>query len=250
MVRANSSPATEGARRDTNARPTVLFIAGFGDNASMFAGLHETALADAYCLTPLDLPGFGAPALDMETTSLQSLAEFVARKAKETGAEIIVAHSVASIIASLAARETDCPITTILSLEGNITAEDAYFSGIAADYDDPYAFRTAFLGRLAEMAESAPIITRYHMSVSAADPVALWQLGKDARRFSTEKVPGEILASAAKVTYLYNPDNCPESTLEWLRQYPMERIVLANATHWASVDQPKLLAEKILTALH
>ena len=102
-------------------RPPMVLIAGFGDDSSMYAGLNETELTDVYDLVPIDLPGFGAPALDEETT-LKSLAEFVDAKAKEVGAEIIVAHSVASITASLAASEPDSPITTILSLEGNITA--------------------------------------------------------------------------------------------------------------------------------
>ena len=243
-----SLSVTERDGRAAAAQPAILFIAGFGDNASMFAGLHNTALADDYHLLPVDLPGFGAPALGTETT-LKSLAEFVAGKAKETGAEIIVAHSVASIIASLAAREPDCPIKTILSLEGNITAEDAYFSGTAADYDDPLAFRSAFLQRLDDMATSAPIIARYRENVSKADPTALWQLGNDAHRFSAQQVPGDVLASSANATYLYNPENCPDSTLEWLKSNQIKRIVLANATHWKSVDQPELLAEKISKAL-
>ncbi|CUH43027.1 hypothetical protein RUM4293_01920 [Ruegeria atlantica] len=58
-----------------------------------------------------------------------------------------------------------------------------------------------------------------------------------------------VLQNAAMVTYLYNPENCPKTTIEWLSENPMDRIVLDNATHWASVDQPELLAEKILLAL-
>lgn len=229
-------------------RPAILLIAGFGDNSGMFSGLLDTHLARTYRLLPVDLPGFGAPPLEAETT-LNALAEFVADKAGETAAEVIVAHSVASIIASLAAMQPGCPITTIISLEGNITAEDAYFSGTAADYDSPQAFRTAFLERLDEMAATEPIIARYREVVSHADPLALWQLGTDARRFSSDHVPGEILAAAADVTYLYNPRNCPETTLRWLADNPMKRTVLESATHWASVDQPAMLADAIADAL-
>ena len=229
-------------------RPAVLLIAGFGDNSGMFSGLLDTHLARAYRLLPVDLPGFGAPPLEAEAT-LNALAEFVADKAREASAELIVAHSVSSIIASLAATQPGCPITTIISLEGNITAEDAYFSGTAADYDSPEAFRTAFLERLDEMAATEPMIARYREVVSHADPLALWQLGTDARRFSSDHVPGEVLAAAADVTYLYNPRNCPETTLRWLAENPMKRTVLENATHWASVDQPAMLADAIADAL-
>lgn len=248
MSEAMPKPGAIKLVTPSEAQPAILFIAGFGDTAEMFADLHETRLVKSYRLLPLNLPGFGAPALKGET-ALEALARFVAGKAKETGAEIIVAHSVASIIASLAARQPDCSITTILSLEGNITLEDAYFSGTAADYDDPESFRTAFLKRLDEMAASAPIIARYRHSVAQADPLALWQLGRDARRFSARYVPGEILAAAADVTYFYNPENCPDSTLRWLDENPMQRVVLEKASHWQSVDQPALLADKILEAL-
>ena len=240
--------ATSETVHEAAALPTILFIAGFGDNASMFENLSETDLAESYHLLPINLPGFGVPALESKTT-LDALSQIVADKASETGAEIIVAHSVASIIASLAAERTGCPLTTIISLEGNITAEDAYFSGTAADYDDPSAFRSAFLSRLDEMATDAPIIKRYRQSVSEADPLALWQLGIDARRFSSEYVPGDVLNAAANVVYLYNPKNCPASTVQWLKDNPMKRIVLDNATHWKSVDQPTLLADKIYEAL-
>ncbi|WP_256415721.1 alpha/beta hydrolase family protein [Ruegeria sp. HKCCD7255] len=222
-----------------------MFVAGFGDNGSMFDGLAETHLAISHRLLPINLPGFGAQSLAGRTT-LEALAKYVKNEAIKYEAEIIVAHSVASIIASLAAGRADCPLTTIVSVEGNITAADAYFSGTAADYSDPAEFRGAFLMRLDEMAKSAPIIRRYRDEVSKADPVALWQLGIDARKFSTHRVPGEVLQRAANVTYLYNPDDCREGTVRWLEENKINRIVLENATHWPSIDQPEMLAKKSL----
>ena len=228
-------------------KPVMLMIAGFGDNASMFDGLVKSELAETFDVLPLDLPGFGGVAAAKETT-LSSLADFVASKAIETGAEVIVAHSVASIIASLAAQRADCPLIRILSLEGNLTAEDAYFSGTAADYDSPADFRAAFLARLDQMAETAPEIARYRKQAAQADVRALWELGCDARRFSDLHSPGEVLLDAASAVYLYNPNNCPDSTLEWLDRHDLPKVVLENATHWKSVDQPDLLARKLSQA--
>jgi len=99
------------------------------------------------------------------------------------------------------------------------------------------------------MAKTVPVIRRYRREVSKADTLALWQLGTDARRFSAEHVPGVVLQEAANVTYLYNPDNCPDSTIRWLEENEMDRIILENATHWKSVDQPEMLADKIAEAL-
>jgi len=223
-------------------------IAGFGDNASMFEGLHQTRLAQHARLIPFDLPGFGAPALETETT-LEALATVVADKAASSSAEIVVAHSVASIIASLAVQKPGSPLRTIFSLEGNLTPEDAYFSGTAADFNDAGSFRTAFLRRLTQMEEADPVIARYRHAVQQADPSVLWQLGCDARRFSQSRMPGEMLMAAPHVTYFYNPENCPQSSIDWLNAYPMNRVILKDASHWASVDQPALLSEKMLEAL-
>lgn len=233
---------------EDEALPVILCIAGFGDNADMFTGLKQTPLAHLYRLLPINLPGFGAPPLVQETT-LHELADYVCTRAKECGSEIVLAHSVASIVASLAAQRPGSPIERILSMEGNITSEDAYFSGTAADFANHETFRASFLARLDDMALSAPIIARYRSAVAQADPLALWQLGRDARHFSDRVVPGEVLATSASVTYFYNPENCPETTLKWLEENPMERCILPDASHWASVDQPELLANMIAMSL-
>ena len=230
-------------------RPAILCLAGLGDGAEMFAPLRETELAAHYRLVPIDLPGFcGRPALEGPTT-LAALAEVVHEAARREAARIVVAHSVASIVASLAARRAPRVVDRIVSLEGNLTAADAYFSGTAADYPDPGAFRAAFLARLDALSKTQPIFGRWRALVAQADPRALWELGCDARRFSEAKVPGEVLREAAAVCHLYNPDNCPEATLEWLDRNPLPRIVLAGASHWPSVEQPQLLSRAILEAL-
>lgn len=231
-----------------HTRPVILFLSGFGDGASLFAKMHDTDLARDFDLRPLSMPGFGAPRQSDETT-LKSLADWVVDQANVSGAEIVVAHSVASLVAALAAMVPGSPITRILSVEGNITAQDAYFSGTAADFPDPTSFRTAFLGRLTEMAKGNPVFAAFRDRVSAADPLALWQLGRDARRYSAQVVPGEILLAAAQAVYLYNPVNCPQSTLDWLDQNPMPRILMDGASHWPSIDQPDLLAQAIRQAL-
>ena len=230
-------------------KPTLILLAGFGDGGGMYAPLMDTPLAQRYRLLSLDLPGFaGAPTLPGSTT-LEALAEVVHEAALREDARILVAHSVASIIASLAAGRAGSPVETIISLEGNLTAEDAYFSGTAADYDDAETFKTAFLARVDEMAETQPLVRRYAEAVRRADPRALWELGCDARRFSETRIPGEVLSRAAEAIYLYNPDNCAPASLDWLARSGMKAVILEGASHWPSVDQPKVLAKKMLEVL-
>lgn len=228
-------------------RDGIVMIAGFGDNSSMFDGLAATKLAREYTLIPFNLPGFGAPPLEGDTT-IDALAEVLAAEARRTGAKIVLAHSVASIIASIALGK-DSPLEMILSMEGNITIEDAYFSGTAADYDDPATFHTAFLTRMAEKAKASPIFARYHDNVAKADQRALWHLGRDARRFSETRHPGEVLIASGRVSYFYDDPNCPQSTLDWLRSHDIDARRLAGASHWPSIDVPDLLSAECLGAI-
>ncbi|MEM6827781.1 MAG: alpha/beta hydrolase [Pseudomonadota bacterium] len=228
-------------------RSTILMIAGFGDNSSMYDPLLATDLADRHNLVPLDLPGFGAEPLEAETT-LAALTEFVAEKAKTHNADTIIAHSVASIIASLAAREAGSPLTHIISLEGNLTAEDAYFSGRASEHANAASFGDWFLPRLAKKSEGDPILARYAEEVAKADPKALWELGCDAKRFSDREHPGEALREAGRVTYIFNPDNCLESSVAWLSESGINSVQLPGASHWPTIDRPDPLAQIISKA--
>ena len=229
--------------------PTILFVPSFGDGAELYALMHQTVLWFRYRLLAIDLPGFaGTEPLDGPTT-LEALADVVHGIASDAGARIVVAHSAGSIIASLAARRPGSPIDTIIALEGNLTADDAYFSGTAADHATAAAFRQVFLDRLDEMAHTQPTVQRYREIVAQADPQALWELGCDVRRFSETQVPGDVLRETAAVCYLYNPANFSPATLDWLRRNPLPTIRLDGASHWPSIDQPDRLAQRILEAL-
>lgn len=228
-------------------RPIAVCLPGFGDNASMFTQLLETDTAARIRFVPFDLPGFGAPALP--DTTLATLADAVLRHCSSLGARILIAHSVASIIASIAAKTSkENPhhhIDQIISLEGNLTAEDAYFSGTAANFSDALSFRAAFLDRLDAMASNDPIIAGYRDRVREADPYALWSLGCDAKAFSTESVPGALLLAAADVVYVHNPANCAAASLAWLKSSGLESIVIDGASHWPTIDKPEQVAKAI-----
>ena len=134
--------------------------------------------------------------------------------------------SLGSITASLAAARTTPQVHTVISIEGNLTPEDAYFSGSAARYGSAVEFRTAFLSRLDDMADESPVVSRYRHQVAKADPRSLWELGCDAHEFSATRSPGDVLSNAApRVHYLYNPANTPAATIRWLETHQLPRTL-------------------------
>lgn len=230
--------------RQASPAGPVLALAGFGDNGSMYEPLVREGARLGLEIRSLELPGSGAALLD-GTTSLPRLAHYVAGAAADIGARAIIAHSVASIIASLAARELGCPIDAIISLEGNLLAGDAYFSGLAADFATPAAFRAALLQRVERLAISDPALARYRSELEKAHWPSLWELGRAARAFSEKTHPGRLLAQSGRVLYVLNRANCATVSLDWLASSGIETCELPGASHWPSIDRPVDLAKAI-----
>lgn len=227
----------------------ILCLAGFGDDGTMYERLGETRLAKGARLCLLDLPGCGAEPPSPETPgALTSLASFVSSTTAHIGASVVVAHSAAAIVAGLAAQNPASGITTLISLEGNLTDADAYFSGQAAHYEAPSSFMTAFIERLDELSQD-PLIARYRDRVARADPHTLWSLGRDVAAFSAGATPGDLLFGVPRAAYVYNPDNCAKQSLDWLAASGLRSIELPGASHWPTLDAPGLVAEAISSIL-
>jgi pimeloyl-ACP methyl ester carboxylesterase len=234
--------------------PTIVLLAGFGDTGAMFVPLAGTVSLRRFHLVMPDLPGFGASPPRQSVMTLEQQARVVVRLVEDqhgSGAPdplVLVGHSVASIIASLAARMllVRGRQVQVMSLEGNLTAADAYFSGTAADHDDPVEFKAAFVERLRSLAVTDPIVDRYRSRVMAADPEALWRLGRDSRRVGDHSPPGAILESLSPApVYLYNPDNCDDSSLRWLERSALRSVRMHGVSHWATIDAPDRVADEL-----
>jgi pimeloyl-ACP methyl ester carboxylesterase len=228
----------------------IVLVAGFADHGGMFELLGSTELGRRFALHAVDLPGMGGSSPLDEPLTLDRAAAVVADVVNRTAARTIVGHSVGSIVASLAADAPDSSIDTVISIEGNLTPADAYFSGSAAQFESPDEFHAAFLARLSEMAADDEVVRRYRDQAAIADSTSIWEMGSDTHHFSRKQSPGEVLArSAEHVHYLYNPDKTPDDSIQWLREHELAATILEGTTHWPTVDQPNLIANTILDCL-
>ncbi len=124
-------------------------------------------------------------------------------------------------------------------------AEDAYFSGRAAEFDDAFLFKQRFLDDVWEMAQTRSILRRYFASAVLADPVAMWELGRDARRIGAGDAPGRAYRRVHPSLYYWSPANTAETTGQWIAASGLEQQQFANASHWPTVDQPNETARAI-----
>lgn len=210
--------------------------------------MFATPLAERYRLIALDLSGFGASPPRDGVRTIADHAEIVAALARAVAASApvgLVAHSMASMIAVAAAERLGARFGGLFSIEGNLTAEDTYFSGRAADFDEPAAFKQRFLDDVWAMAERRPIFRHYFAAAQAADPAAMWHLGRDARRQSIGDSPGQAYRRARPSLYYWSEASTTAATSRWILDSGLDHRCFADASHWPMIDQPAETARAI-----
>lgn len=230
--------------------PTIVCLHGFADSSEMFRPLFETELVQRYRLLAVDLPGFGASPGQEAVGTISEHAEALAAllvRAVPGGRIGLVGHSIASPIAIETIDRLPQRPLGLFSIEGNLTADDAYFSGLAADYESSVAFKQAFVDRIWEMAQSQPILRRYHGTAVMAEARAMWRLGRDAKRISVGDGPGQAFAAVPVPTlYYWSPDNTPKTTRDWIAASGLANRRFSESSHWPSIDQPAATAGAIM----
>jgi pimeloyl-ACP methyl ester carboxylesterase len=229
---------------------TLILLHAFADSGLAFTPLFATPLADRFRLVAPDLAGFGASPPRHNVRAIADHAEAVGALVGSRpmpGPVGLVAHSVASMIAVEAVPRLGARFAGLFSIEGNLTAEDAYFSGRAADFADPFTFKMRFLDDLWTMAREQLVLRRYFAAAMLADPTAMWEFGHDARRRSIDDRPGQAYRRVRPSLYYWSPATTLESTQRWIAQSGIEQRQFTDASHWPMVDKPENTAGAITT---
>lgn len=226
--------------------PTLLFIHALADCSLAYAPLFATPLAEEFRLVAIDLPGCGASPRRDDVLTIAQHAEVLAALARSLPGPIgLVGHSVGSMIAVETATRLGERFGGLFSIEGNLTAEDAYFSGRAADFDDPDALKTRFLADLWSMGQERPVLRRFHAMATMADARAMWSLGRDARRLSVGDAPGRAYLGVRPSLYYWSAKSTMPSTRDWIMNSGLPHQQFTDASHWPMIDQPSVTAQAI-----
>jgi pimeloyl-ACP methyl ester carboxylesterase len=221
---------------------TLILLHAFADCGLAFTPLFATPLADRFRLVAPDLAGFGVSPPGHNVRAIADHADTVGALVASLpmpGPVGLVAHSVASMIAVEAVPRLGTQFAGLFSIEGNLTAEDAYFSGRAADFADPFTFKLRFLDDLWTMAQEQLELRRYFAGAMLADATAMWELGRDARRRSIDDRSGQAYRRIRPSLYYWSPATTLESTQRWIAQSGIEQRQFTDASHWPMVDRPE-----------
>lgn len=231
-------------------REPIVFVHGFGDNGAVFAPLFSQSggLAQSFWLIAVDLGGFGRtqrthPAtISNHAQSLATLIDCLSNR-RRVG---LVGHSVGSPICVDAARLLGSQISGLVSIEGNLTNDDSYFTGKVRQHTSPDDFKAAFLAEIQSLVKPQRAAAHYYSAVCSADPQAMWELAHDVlKRGHSTTFGEEFQALPVQKLLLWNPRNYSEQSVGWVQRGNIHAPVVETEGHWLMLEQPEAVSAEI-----
>lgn len=193
-----------------------------------------------------DLPGFGASLPLRGEATIPAYADFLLRLSRAVSPKRrigVVAHSLSATLAVEAALQSPQEIGALLSIEGNLTPDDAYFSGRAAAYDNSDQFKHALADAIGAIAQQEPAVWRYHGAVCASDAPTMWRLGRDAVLRGAENAFGHAYLRLGEcgvsTLLLWGRKNMSAAAATFIDQHRPPNCEFTVSGHWKSIDAPE-----------
>ncbi len=231
-----------------NAIGSIWCIHAFADSGLAYMELLSSKLNEQFNLYVPDFPGFGISPLKSQKPSLEEASKLLInliRKVSGNDTIFIIAHSVGGIIGTRTAQKLTNQVKTYFNIEGNLTAQDAYFSGQAVNFDTPAEFKEDFLQQVYKMAKDDYVFKRYFASVCQAQPQALMGWGKSSAKYS-DNAGEEFLSLSCSKRYYWCENNTSDDTQRFIKEYSVPNRCFYNEGHWPFISQPDMCSKDIL----
>jgi pimeloyl-ACP methyl ester carboxylesterase len=248
---AQERRCTPPRRAGHPGRPALWLVHALGDSSTAFEPLLAGPLAREFELLAPDWPSAGDATAE-RIDGLDDLAVWLAASVERQtpGVSVgFVGHSLGAAVAVRAVRRLD-RVVGLFSIEGNLTAADAYFSGLARQFEVAGLYREHLLARIRAVAESGDstrrdALHRYHANLARAEPESLWRIGRAAEAASRNDALGEeYRALGVPRLYYWSPDNTPPETQAYIHDRALRHAVFTGG-HWPMVDQPEATSGQI-----
>jgi pimeloyl-ACP methyl ester carboxylesterase len=226
----------------------VVCVPGFADSTASWQPLCAALIEAPFDVMVLDLPGFGMTPPGRHPASIPYFAELVARLVRRECRDqvTLVGHSLGAVVAVDAANQLAGQCSGLVSFEGNLTPEDAYFSGQAADYRDPSEFKRAFSTQVDQMAAAGRVPSSYADAVKTADAETMWTLGREARVRGADGSFGAAYRNLPmRTVYFWASSTTPPTTRQYLARHAITEHQLPIEHHWPWTLDPDVVAQAL-----
>jgi pimeloyl-ACP methyl ester carboxylesterase len=218
----------------SSRRPVdVWFHPALGDSSLTYRQAFASELLEHARVFVYDPPGHGASPQLPEGLTVERAARVwcaLVRRFSRSRKVVLVGHSMAGVIASRTARLLPEPPMMVIGVDANLTPADAYFTGLAAQFDEPGAFLECLRSRVEQIATGDVGARRFACSLQFADALTLWTLG---RSLVSESDPGEAFRRlrCPKLHY-WDVVGTSQDTRDYIDRHRLPNRMLEGTGHW------------------
>jgi hypothetical protein len=118
----------------------------------------------------------------------------------------------------------------VIGVETNLTPADAYFTGIAAQFEEPATFHACRRSRVERMARNDVGARLFACSLELADALTLWTLG---RSVAVESDPGKAFRRLRRPKLHYwDEGGASRDTRDYIDKHCLPNRMLSGMGHW------------------
>jgi pimeloyl-ACP methyl ester carboxylesterase len=231
------------------AGPAIVCLPGFVDGVESWQPLLA-ALLDRYDTGLIELPALSRPGrlpVAATVTGIAGLTAAAIQRVWDTPV-ILVGHSLGSAVAVRAANLLGARCRAVVSIEGNLTADDAYFTGQAAGHDDPAGYQRTLLAQIEQLQTGGQAPASFAAALRSADAATIWALGRDvARESNDDRFGHELRRLTHPRLYLWSAATTSPASQAFLHAHAIPQRQLGVGHHWPWLVDPAAVAAQIDT---
>ena len=219
------------------SKQSIWFLHGFGDSGLAYQEVFDAPIQEAFNIYVVDLPGFGVSPIQENYLSIKDQASLLTTIIKEETlnqqAVNIVAHSLGALIGTWVSQNLPGKVNYYLSIEGNLTEADSYFSSKPLEYETAEAFSQAFEKEVFELGKSQGRFKRYFSSLKLANPEGMrnWSITSQ-EHIKTNKCGYEFKALQCKKLYIWGDKDTPQATQDFIQKHQLPNRLYPGIGHW------------------
>jgi pimeloyl-ACP methyl ester carboxylesterase len=233
----------------TGAGTAIVCLPGFVDSVHSWQPLLA-ALSDRYDVGLVELPALSRPGRLPVAATVTGIAGLTAAVIRQTWTTpvTLVGHSIGSAVAVRAASLLGTQCRAVVSIEGNLSADDAYFTGQAADHHDPAEYRSTLLAQIEQLVTGGRAPASFAAALRCADAATIWALGRDIAHHSTGDGFGHELRHLTRPRlYLWSRATTSPASQAFLRTHAIPQHELSIGHHWPWIIDPGAVAALVGT---
>jgi len=232
---------------NSESKIDVWFLPGFAESHLCFREAFKHRISKEVRIILFDPPGFGASPARSEGITIKDCATVwknLINSISKYQKLVLVAHSVAGIIATETATILDRVPSLIISVEGNLTTADAYFSGQAVNYNSPFDFYQNFSNSVLDLINKGDVPMSYYASLQFADPNTLWTLGRSTQDYNEPGIDFQKLE--CPTVYYWNDETLSSESKEFLKANDLNNKKMEGLGHWPMNKSPERFYSQFL----